>query len=76
MSEMLKLNKLLNQALYFGNFLILIRNCGRQAEPCGDRVPSCETHLSPSEILREAAVSLAEGDSENPKTFPAPTDSF
>jgi len=42
-------NKLLNQALCFGNFLILVRDCGRQVESWGGMVPACEAHLSPSE---------------------------
>jgi len=37
--EMLKLSKLLNQALCFGNILILVRDWGRQVESCGGRVP-------------------------------------
>jgi len=43
--KMLKLSKLLNQALCFGNFLILLRECGRQAKPCAGRVSACETDL-------------------------------
>ena len=35
-----ELSKLLNQALCFGNFLILII----RAKTCGGRVSACETH--------------------------------
>jgi len=47
-TETLKLSKLLNRALCFGNFLILVRDWGRQAESCGGSVPAC--HLFPSEM--------------------------
>jgi len=42
---MIERSKLPNQALCFGNFLVLIRNCGGQAKPCGGRVSACKTHL-------------------------------
>jgi len=42
---MRELSKLLNQALFFGSILILIRQCGRQAKHCRGRVSACKTHL-------------------------------
>ena len=49
-TETLELSKRLNQALCFGNILVLVRDWGRKAESCGGRVLACEAHLSPTEM--------------------------
>jgi len=61
----------LNQVLCFGNFLILIRDCGIGAELCRGRVSIWETHLSKLRACARQVPALQRGVCETTKT-PSP----
>ena len=68
--KMLELSKIWNQALCFGNFLILIREFGRLCKLCGGRALACETHLC--HVGKEAEHLPLGEECETTKTPPLP----